>query len=51
MGKQGLGSNCSLQMIYVSINMLRKIIVEGGLELYDKYHQIVVEMMLSNPKW
>ena len=31
--------------------MFRKIIVEGGLELYDKYHNLVVENILSNHEW
>ena len=31
--------------------MFRKIIVNGGLKLYDKYHNIVVETIMSNPEW
>ena len=31
--------------------MFRKIIVEGGLELYDKYHYIVVENIMNNAAW
>ena len=48
MGNQGLGNNTCVQMVFASITMFRKIIEEGGLELYDRYHQIVVDMILQN---
>ena len=51
MGKQGLGTNSCIQLLYASITMFRKIIVEGGFELYDKYHNLVVENILSNHEW
>ena len=51
MGKQGLGTNSCIQLLYSSITMFRKIIVDGGLKLYDKYHNIVVETIMNNPEW
>ena len=31
--------------------MFRKIIAEGRLKLYNKYHNIVVSNILENPEW
>ena len=51
MGKQGLGTNSCIQLLYLSITMFRKITVKGGLKLYDKYHNIVVNALMENPEW
>ena len=48
MGKQGLGMNTCIQLLYAAMNMFRSIIKEGGLKLYDRYHQIVIEMVMNN---
>ena len=49
MGKQGLGTNSCIRLLYSSISMLQKIIADEVLVFYDKYHNIVVEGILSNP--
>ena len=51
MGKQGLCSNRCIQFLYLSITMFQKITVEGGLKLYDTYHNIVVNAIVENPEW
>ena len=51
MGTQGLGNNTCVQMMFASITMFRKIIEECGLELYARYHQIIVDMILQNEEW
>ena len=48
MGKQGFGTNSCIQLLYSSITISRKIIVEGGLKLYDNYHNIVVNAIMEN---
>ena len=51
MGKQGLGINSSTQLLYQSMNMCRAIITEGGIKLFDRYHQIAVEKLMTDKNW